>query len=151
VEVLDGPVVVVSGAEVPVLARQLVEALRLAYVVRGRAAPHALLEFTDQLSRIARGSAGSAQLPSSAPLTEPGRFRGALPVTASGQPERLTVREAAERAEVSEGYLRRACRRRDVEASRGGPGSAGWLVDTDSLDLWIEGRRRKEHQQRKAA
>ena len=69
-DVLSGPVVVLDSDDCAVLGRQLVEAVRLAYVARGRPPPHHLLDFASAVNRAARSSPSSAKMPTPAPLTE---------------------------------------------------------------------------------
>ena len=122
-------------------------------IARGLPAAPELLRFADQFGAAVQASAGSAeapQMPSTGPRGTRGRFRGGPFLSSSAQPVRLTVREAAHLADVSEGFMRRTCRRGDVEASRAWPQSA-WAVDIASLAAWMSARRRKEHDTRKAA
>jgi excisionase family DNA binding protein len=143
VDVLSGPVVILSGDDCAVLSRQLVEAIRLAYVARGRPPPRHLLDFAEEVSRAARSSATSptAALASAAAGTV--RFRTSPDLPACDEPVWLTVTEAARVAEVSDGYMRRLARRGDVQASRGR--RSAWLIDASSLAAWIS-RRRKERE-----
>jgi hypothetical protein len=136
VEVLGTQVAIVfSTAEAAVISRQLSRTIQRAYGAPGSPPPPRLL--LDLASEIS--AASSAR-------TEPVKFRDQAPVPLCRQPDTLTTRDAAGRAEVSEGFMRRCCRRGDVEASRGH--RSAWLVDADSLDAWVSQRRK---QQRKAA
>lgn len=118
--------------EVSDVGRQLVEAIRLGWVVRGDHPPRLLLQLADQVNKAARSS-GSRNLP---------EFRDRASVPSSGQPV-LTVQEAGRVAGVSEGFVRRLARRGAVEAVRGS--RSAWLIDASSLTAWM-GQRRKEHQ-----
>lgn len=140
-EVLSGAAVVVLDAqELPAMSRQLVEAIRRGYVARGLPPPRLLLDLAAEISRAARGTAGTASGAGQAPCAEPPKFRDGADPERSEQPVTLTIREAAERAEVSGSYMRRLARRGDVEASRGD--RSAWAVDADSLAAWLVGRRR---------
>jgi hypothetical protein len=143
-------VVVLDGHDCEILARQLIEAIRLGYTARSRPPPERLLDLANQVSAAARSSAqfrASAQV-SGAPGT--GKFCGAPVSPGSDQePATLTVQEAAKRAEVSEGFMRRSCRRGDVAASRHHQGA--WAIDTGSLDAWSSRRRKDQDRTRKAA
>jgi hypothetical protein len=151
VDVLPGPVVIISGPELEVLDRQVRDAIRLGYTARGRHAPDFLLQFAMRLNRAAGGSGSSASRPWPGPLAELAGFREWPAPSSSGQPVvTLTVREAANLAGTSEGFMRRACRRGDVQASRAGPKGA-WAVDFASLAVYASRRHRKEDDHREAA
>jgi excisionase family DNA binding protein len=148
-QALAGPVVILDGRDCAVLARQLVEAIRLGYTVRDRPPPRALLDLAGRLNVIARGSGEDRDDCQDTGHDGPGRFRVSLPLPSSGQPATgLTVAEAARLGAVSEGYLRKLIRRGDIEASRDGR-SAGYLVRADSVAAWASQRR--EERDRKAA
>ncbi len=57
-DVLGGPALILDAADCAVLGPHLVQAIRLAYVGRGTSAPRALVRFSEQVNRMARGSAG---------------------------------------------------------------------------------------------
>jgi hypothetical protein len=138
---LSGPLIVLDGDACAALAPCLVQAVKL-YVARGAAPPRHLLDLADEVSRAARAAAEfrpSAQV-TGRPGT--GRFRSGPTSRACEQPEWLSVREAARVAKVSDSYVRRLARRRDVEASRGRSGA--WLIDANSLTAWADSRNRKE-------
>lgn len=142
----EGLVLSLSQAEATTLARELAAALQLAYGTRQARPPRLLEAFANDLSRAAVPP-GSASARRSGPVTEPPQFREAAPLALSDQPVRLSTKEAAFMAGVSEGYMRRCCRGREVEALEG---HRGWAVDIASLTAWIS-RRRKETDNRKAA
>jgi hypothetical protein len=147
-----GVVVTLDEDDATVLARQLAEALQLAYGTRHANPPRLLEAFANQISHAARDS-GSARFRTDAqvsPSRGTAEFCDEPSLQSSDQPVRLSVREAANLADCSEGLMRRTCRRGDVQASRAGPRSA-WTVDIASLATWISARRRKEHDNRKAA
>ncbi len=149
-DILSGPVVVLDGDDCVILGRQLVEAIRLAYVTRGRTPPRHLLDFANAVSRAGRSTPefrADAQVSLGDGTAE---FRDGPSLPLSDQPVRLSVREAANLADVSEGFMRRSCRRGDVQAFQAAPGGA-WVVDIASLAAWISARRRKEHDNREAA
>jgi hypothetical protein len=154
VEVTRGGVVVsLTQADATLLAEQLTRALQLAYGARHADPPRLLEAFANQISRAGRGS-GSARFRADAQV-RPSRgtagFRDDPLLQSSDQPViRFSIQEAANLANVSEGLMRRNCRRGDVQASRAGPRSA-WAVDIASLATWISARRRKEHDDHKAA
>jgi hypothetical protein len=143
VELLGGPVVVLDGPDCAVLGPQLVEAIRLAYTVRSGTAPHALLDFSDQVSRIGRfrvsAEAGAGR--------ETGRLRAGLSSPSSDQPVWLTADEAARIAGVSVQYMRRCLRRGDLKGTQGH--RSAWRVDAVGLAAWMISRRRED--QHKAA
>jgi hypothetical protein len=140
---LSGPSVVLDGDACAALAPWLVRAVRV-YVARGVPPPRPLLDLADEVSRAARFRADAQ----ATARCGTGQFRSEPFSRPSDQPEWLTVREAARVAAVSEGYVRRLARRRDVEASRGR--SSAWLIDAGSLTAWAGSRNRKERK-RKAA
>jgi hypothetical protein len=144
-DVLDGPAVVISGAEVEVIGRQLKEALRRGWGERRAAPPLALLELAIALERLARGIGGTSCHGSGAgqgTAAEPRNSRRPMSARASGQPATLSVKEAARATEVSESYLRRLVRDEILEVRDGqGP---GYAIYADSLAAWQERRRRKE-------
>lgn len=136
-------VVVLNAGEADAAGRMLSEAIRYGYSARGWPVPPLLAEWRRLLARSAQDrvnwqAAGGAG---------PGEVCDGAPAPFSDQPARLTVKEAANLAEVSEGHMRRLIRRGDVEASRGH--RSAWAVDIPSLAAWISSRR-KEHD-RKAA
>jgi len=145
VEILSRPVVItLDDNDAAVLAGQLAAMIQRDYRHGGNLPPRALRDFADMLSGAAsqhgdrqasgrRGTAAFRRGPSLPPLSEP---------------VRLTAREAAELARVSEGFMRRCCRRGDVQASRAHRGA--WAVDIASLAAWIS-QRRKDHERSKAA
>lgn len=128
------------------LSRQLGEAIRSAYTVRGKAAPHVLLQFAIAVDRLAAGARGTARSGSGAGQdagTEPRNTRGAPDAGASIQPARtLSVKEAAHTAEVSESYLRRLVREGTLEVRDSQ--RPGYAIYADSLAAWQERRRRRE-------
>lgn len=141
---LSGPLVVLDGDACAALAPCLVQAVRL-YTARGVPPPRLLLDHADEVSRAAARFRADAQVTA---RRGTGQFRGGPSSRPFGQPEWFTVREAARVAEVSEGYVRRLARRRDVEASRGRSGA--WLIDASSLAAWAGSRNRKERKRRAA-
>jgi hypothetical protein len=146
VDVLGAPVVVLDGADCAAVGRQLAEALRLAYGVRGQQPPRDLERFANALSRAGRSAKFRSDAQAS-PGRGTGEFRNGLPLSRSEEPVTLTIREAAQLAGgISEGYMRRCCRRGDVQASRG---RRGWAVDIASLWAWASERRKETD--RKAA
>lgn len=149
-EVHSGGVVIgLSQADAALLAEQLAAALQLAYGARRTRPPRFLEEFAGEISR----AAGSAKFRRDAQVRASrgtAGFRDVPSLPASDQPVRLSIREAANLADCSEGLMRRTCRRGDVQASRAGPRSA-WAVDIASLATWISARRRRENDESKAA
>lgn len=142
----QGVVIGLSRADATVLAGQLADTLQLAYGTRQARPPRVLEAFANEVSR----AAGSAKFRTDAqvsPRRGTAGFREAAPLPLSDQPVRLSTKEAAFMADVSEGFMRRCCRRGDVEASQGHRGA--WAVDIASLAAWIS-QRRREHD-RKAA
>lgn len=147
-DVLGGPVVVLSGPELGELGRQLSEAIRRGWGARQAPPPRALLDLAITVNKLA-GSAGSGSGRRSGMAAEPERFRDGGLAGAWSQPAIVSIAEAARAAEVSEGYVRRLVRRRDIEASQDRPGGA-YRVQTDSLAAWMD-RRRKEASEPEAA
>lgn len=139
----EGVVIGLSQADATVLAGQLAAALQLAYGTRRVPPPRLLEEFADEISH-ASGSARFRKDAQVRPGLGTAGFRELPSPPCSDQPVRLSIREAANLANVSEGLMRRTCRRGDVQASRAGPHSA-WAVDIASLATWISARRRKDH------
>lgn len=142
----EGVVLSLSQAEATTLAGQLAAALQLAYGTRQLRPPRLLKEFTGALGR----AAGSAKFRKDTQVRAGSgtvRFRDMPSLPSSDQPVRLPVREAANLADVSVGYMRRCCRRGDVQALQG---HRGWAVDIASLATWISARRRKEHDSKAA-
>ena len=138
-ETFPGPVVIVAGAEGRVLRRQLTAAVYAAYTAHRRPPPRVLLDFAADLDRA---------FPE--PSLEPARFRAAAPVPASGQPV-ISVAAAARVAAVSTGYVRRLCRRGDIETMpRGCPGGP-YSVLADSFELWLSDRQRRKERDAEAA
>jgi hypothetical protein len=143
-------VIILRDREVAVLADWLPPLIRAAPGARGKLAPPVeLVDLANQISQAARSSAqfrADAQV-SGAPGTA--RFRSDPAPPGSGQePATLTVREAALRAQVSEGLVRRLCRRGDVTASQR---RGAWAIETRSLTTWASSRRKEQERTRRAA
>lgn len=133
-ETFPGPVVMVAGPEGRVLRRQLIAAVYAAYTAHRKPPPRVLLDFAADLDRA---------FPE--PVPEPARFRAAAPLPASGQPV-ISVAAAARGAGVSAEYVRRLCRRGDIETMPRGCANARYSVLADSFELWLSDRqRRREH------
>jgi hypothetical protein len=143
-EVVNGLTFSFTQDEVTVLRRQVAEALKFGYVVRGRQLPRLLAEVGRELACASQ----CRENPQASLANGTAGFRDAPSLSVSEQPVRLTVKEAACLAKVSEGYMRRLIRRGDVEAIRGYRGA--WQVDISSAGAWIASQRRKERD-RKAA
>jgi excisionase family DNA binding protein len=141
IDARDGPAITVSGPDLLLLDRQLRAALQRAYGAPGQLVPRWLLDYAIAVNKLA-GSAGSGSGRRSGAGAEPEKFRDGGRAGAWPQPATVSVTEAARAAEVSEGYVRRLVRRRDIEASRDRPGGA-YRVQADSLAAWMD-RRRKE-------
>jgi hypothetical protein len=154
VEAVSEPVLVLafSASDVTGLAPYLVDWIRRDYVARDRRAPRQLVELADAVSIAARSSASRASSAHPGTSRECGtgaEFRAGPSVPSSRQPETLDTREAARRAEVSTGYLRRLCRLRVIETLPRRDGRSSYRVVTDSLEAWVSARR--EGTRRKAA
>jgi excisionase family DNA binding protein len=141
IDARDEPSITISGPDVLLLDRHLRATLRRAYRGPGQLVPRWMLDFAITVNKLA-GSAGSGPGCGSGAVAEPARFRAGGTAGAWPQPATVSVAEAARAAEVSEGYVRRLVRRRDIEASQDWPGGA-YRVRTDSLAAWMD-RRRKE-------
>jgi hypothetical protein len=137
-------VVVLTGDEAEAIGRMLGEAIKYAYQARGWPVPPLLAEWRGLLARSAKGRA-FPQVPGSDVAAG---VRDGPPLPLSEQSARLTVREAACLARVSEGHMRRLIRRGDVEAIRSHGGA--WAVDISSASAWITSQRRKERDQKVA-
>lgn len=61
-----------------------------------------------------------------------------MPEPAAGCDEPITVGKAADMLNISEGMVRRLCRRGDLVAEQG-PGGA-WAIDRESVKFYLEGR-----------
>lgn len=150
-EVFDGPMVVLGGAELEVLGRQVAGAIRSGYTVRGKPPPRELLDFAIAVNRLVSGTCGTGHGDIGAvqeTATEPRNTRRAPDAGGSGQPARtLTVKEAAQATKVSESYVRRLVRRGALEV-RDSHGPIA--IYADSLAAWQE-RRRRVVNDRKAA
>jgi hypothetical protein len=150
VETVAGPVIVLDAHDCALLGRQLVEAIRLGYVLRGQPPPRHLLEFAEQVNAAVRGF---ADIPASPQVTEPhetAKAAVARSSAASDQPViRLTADEAAKIAGMSVQHMRACLRRGEPQGSREGYQGA-WRVDSDELAAWLSQKRRKEND-RKAA
>ena len=130
---LPCPVVIVAAVEGRVLRRQVGEAVRGARAVGS--VQEALSEFAGELCRV---------FPD--PTPEPRRFRAPAPVPVSGEPV-ITVTAAAGGAGCSTGYVRRMCRRGELETMPRDCENAPYLVLLDSFELWLSAR---EHRKRDA-
>lgn len=129
--------------EAALFADKLAEALKLGYGVRRAEPPWILRTAGDKLSAALGGSARFRKDAQVSARRGTGEFRDGPSSPLSDQPVRLSIREAAQLAQVSEGLMRRLCRRKDVQAS-GGNGSP-WVVDIASLAAWISRRRREDN------
>ncbi|HEY1701201.1 MAG TPA: hypothetical protein VGG75_15965 [Trebonia sp.] len=137
-EVSDGPRGVLSGYEMSVLNRTLVDHIQQCRI-HGVRIPLPLFNFACDLNRWANG--GSAPEPRNM-LTSPD-----LPL--SGQPvETLTVKETAQAMEVSESYVRRLIRERTLDV-RDSPGP--YEVYADSVAVWREQHARRMESDRRTA
>jgi hypothetical protein len=146
---LDGPALVLDAADCVILARQLVEAIRLGYTVRSRPPPERLLDFANEVSRVARSAASCRATVQVRPRRDAAERRDVAPGRDSDQPVRLTIQEAAALAQVGESQARLWCRRGDVQASRGPRGA--WEIDLVSLVAVMSARHRKEGYRKAAA
>ena len=142
-------VFVFEEAEVPDLARQLVEAIRRGWGVRRAVPPVLLLRLSDEVNEAARGTAPySSSAGHGAARNLPG-LRPLPSVVSSDQPVRLlTPGEAGQVVGASASYVRRLCRQ-GVLGTRDETGSA-WRIDSRELAAWDSARRRKERTQRTA-
>lgn len=142
-------VFVFEEAEVPDLARQLVEAIRRGWGVRHAVPPVLLLRLSDEVNEAARGTAPySSSAGHGAARNLPG-LRPLPSVVSSDQPVRLlTPGEAGQVVGASASYVRRLCRQ-GVLGTRDETRSA-WRIDSRELAAWDSARRRKERTQRTA-
>ena len=146
-EVLTGPAVVVTGPELEALGRQLTEAIHRGWGIRHAAPPRVLLDFAIAVSKLTPGTPGTGRPGSAAgqgAAAEPRNTSRPPGAGMSGQPVKtLSVKEAAQAAEVSESYVRRLVRDGNLEVRDSqGP---GYAIYADSLAAWQEHRRRKEN------
>jgi excisionase family DNA binding protein len=142
-EVFDGPLAVLAGAELEALGRQAAMAVRRGWTVRGKPAPRELLAFAITVNRLTAGTCGTSTGAGHEVCAEPRNAQGAADAGVLTEPARtLSVKEAAKATEVSESYLRRLVREGALEVRDSqGPGYAIWA---DSLAAWQERRRRRE-------
>ncbi len=147
--VLDGPVLMMDGAQCAALRGALVEAIRLGYTARGSLPPRVLEEHSNEVAIIAR-AVEQRRADSSFPQVTPGLGAADLRTVpgqpCSQEPVTLTIGEAARWAGISEGHMRSLCRKRDVHASRAG--QSAWAVDVASVWAWMVSRNRTEPDQR---
>lgn len=142
----NGVVIGLSQADATTLASELAATLKLAYGTRRARPPRFLEAFAGEISREA-SSATFRKDTQASTRRGTGEFRDGPAAPSSEQPVRLSVREAAHLANVSEGLMRRCCRRGDVQASQGH--RRAWAVDIASLTAWMS-QRRKEHESKAA-
>jgi hypothetical protein len=145
VEVVRRAVVVtLTEDDAAVLSRQLVEAIRLAYVARGRPPPHQLLTLSTAVSQAARSFAEVRTEPQVGTPRELAPVRGGPVPSSSLEPVWLSAEEAARVGKVTVQQMRKFLRRGDLKGERSGH-RGSWLVGTNELGAWLE-RRRKERQ-----
>jgi hypothetical protein len=144
VDVFDGPVVVLSVAELAVLGRKATRAIKFGWTVRGKPPPRELLDFAIALNRLTSGTCGTGHEDIGAgqeTAMEPWNTRVAPGAGVLTEPATLTVKEAAQATEVSESYLRRLVRVGilEVQDSQG----PGYAICADSLTVWWQERRHR--------
>jgi hypothetical protein len=137
VDVLGGPVVVLSGAELGPLDRQL----RAAVGMFRRSRPDGLAPF--ELVQLAIAVNGAVNGSAAEPWNPP----DAADVSLSDQPATFLVKEAAERMGVSGSWVRRLVRHRILETC---PGRGPTRIYADSVAAHLERRRRKQDEQKAA-
>lgn len=144
-----------DGADCAALGHQLADAIRLGWTVRGAAPPHALLELADRVNaavRAAETGTGSGDVRAGRGRgPEHRQFRVSPAASSCDQPvklgTKLGTKEAAQAAEVSDGYMRRLCRQGVLGTRDEARGS--WSIDSRELAAWDS--RRREERERKAA
>ena len=144
-------VIGLTEREVETLSRWLPAAVKRMHGAPGRPpAPKAVLDLASEISDAAVSSARFREFHPELEVSAPAEPAGcAAAAQASRSGAELTVREAAERVQVSESFMRRLARRKVVRADGGGRGSA-WSIDAASLAAW-DRQRRKGNDNRKAA
>lgn len=143
-------VIVLGDRDVDVLADWLPPLIRAAHAAPGKPPPPLeAVDLANQISRAARSSAQFRAKVQASGVPGTAGFRSAGGPPESGQePAALTVKEAAARAEVSEGLMRRLCRRGDVTASQR---RGAWVIETRSLTTWASRRRKEQARTRRVA
>ena len=141
-DVLGGPVVVLSGDDCAELGRQLAEAIQLGYRARGHLPPRRLKAFSDQVNGAVRAARGRTDGQVNTPRG-PARGREGLSVPISDQPVTLTTSEAAQLAGVHERTVRKWIQRGDVATLQDHEG-APHLVYLASLAAKISQRRKED-------
>jgi hypothetical protein len=139
-----GVVVVLTDDEADATGRMLGEAIKIGYLARGWAVPPLLAEWRRLLASTAQDRA-NPQVTAGVGAHD---LRDEADMPLSGEPVRLSVKEAACLAKVSEGHMRKLIRDGKVEAIRGRRGA--WAVDIPSVSAWIASQRRKERDHKAA-
>lgn len=129
-------------AEVPDLARQLVEAIRRGWVVRRVPPPVLLLRLSDEASKAGRETGLSSGFAGQGAARNLPGLRGGASVPSCDQPVQvLSPREVAARAGVSAAYVRELCRKRvfgtwdEIREV--------WRIDSRAAAAWMDSRSRK--------
>jgi hypothetical protein len=133
--------------EAEALGRELAATVRLHHNL-GLPLPTHLRAFSEEMNVAIRGSAWFRSNMQASAHRGTGEFRAEPSSPSCDQPVRLSIKEAAQLAQVSESFMRRCCRRGDVQASQGR--RSAWAVDVSSLAVWIS-QHRKETEFKKAA
>ena len=109
-------------AEVPDLARQLVEAIRRGWGVRRAAPPVLLLRLSDEADEVARATAPCGSPAGHGTARNLPRLRGEAFVSPSDQPVWLTPKQVADQAGVSAAYVQGTLPRARVRHAGRDPG-----------------------------
>lgn len=141
-DVLGSPRLVLDGRDCALLARVLARAIRRDHGAPGRPPPPLwLLDMAAAAAAVAGAEPAEPRSGWSGAGAEPAEPHGGAVVERSGQPDVLSVAEAAMRARVSEGYVRRMIRRGDLEASRDRRQGA-YAIDSACFAAWCSARSR---------
>ncbi len=135
-------------AEVPDLARQLVEAIRRGWGVRRAAPPVLLLRLSDEANEVARATAPCGSPAGHGTARNLPWLRGEAFVSPSDQPVWLTPTQVADQAGVSAAYVRELCRER-VFGTRDEIRKV-WRIDSREAETWARSRKPGGQAQRTA-
>jgi hypothetical protein len=144
---ITGPALLLDAADAARIDRQLRDAIRLAWLTRGLAPPHALVEHADQVHELAKQFRANTQAggPRETVSTPDGEN---LPALLDN--ENLTVEQAAPVMGVTPQHARALARRGAITASRAAGGRSAWVIDTASALAWAADRREARHRKEAA-
>lgn len=134
--IVTGPGVLTTAEDCVTVDRQLREAIRLAYGVRRRMPPLALLDLATEIHECSERYRASLQARGT-----PGTGDRQVGEAARDcdQPVWLTAEEAANCARVSPSYVRRMLRKGSLTGDKAGH-QGRWMVDQAELQAWVTRR-----------